>query len=147
VDELVCMSIDEDTGLISVGSQSYIFLIDPRSSTPLISKILSNDDNYGVRSVSFRHSLLTIGGGRGKLSFFDICAGKYLQVNEERTFLQTSTGFVLRDALYNSFPPPMRNDIVSAIYTHCWSPNMDFLFSAGGPLMIGLKGCCCSLWN
>ncbi len=34
----------------------------------------------GVRSVSFREDVLTIGTGAGKVNFFDIRAGKYLEL-------------------------------------------------------------------
>ena len=64
--------------LYAVGSQSQVSLFDVRSNKPVAS-INSNDPGAGVRSLSFRNLLLTVGTGLGSLFFFDLRTGGFLK--------------------------------------------------------------------
>lgn len=75
--ELVCMSADNDNQLVAVGSQQHITYIDPRSSQPVMS-VRSQDDRWGVRSLSINNNIATIGGGFGRVSFFDFRSKQYM---------------------------------------------------------------------
>jgi len=92
----------------------------------------------GVRSVSFNNSLVSIGGGMGHLSFFNLKAGKYLEVDPNVTWLNSGSGWLSKDVTFYTHFNGM--DIPNAIYTHTLSPSKTKLFLGGGPLMLGLKG-------
>lgn len=78
--ELVCLALNSQ--LIAVGSQQHITLIDVRCGH-ISRHILSADEGWGVRSLSFTHNMITCGGGRGRLSFFDLRNDKYIILGHE----------------------------------------------------------------
>jgi len=63
--------------LLAVGSTAHITLVDARTRMPLAS-LPSEDGGAGVRSLSMRGHILTIGGAAGKLSFLDLRTQRYL---------------------------------------------------------------------
>ena len=77
------MQVNPELGLVAIGSQSHISLLDARAGTnPVaVSSINSMDESRGVRSLEFNRHVLAIGGGYGRISFFDVRAGKYLDLN------------------------------------------------------------------
>ena len=77
-EEIVCLALESDTMLYAVGSKSHVSFYDVRSDKPVAS-ISSKDPGAGVRSLSFRNLLLTVGTGRGSLSFFDLRTGSFLK--------------------------------------------------------------------
>jgi len=77
----------------------------------------------GVRSLAFSHHLLSVGGGHGKIHFYDLRAGKYLEADHAASwqppggddrrqthkpkgrtmgnfFLQTGEGHLARNEIY-----------------------------------------------
>ena len=78
--ELMCLATD-GCHAVAAGSQAHVALLDHRQNAVCArEKKLPHDDADGVRSLSFSEGgrLLTIGGGGGRLFFFDVAAGKYL---------------------------------------------------------------------
>jgi hypothetical protein len=63
--------------LLAVGSVAHCTLVDARARKPLAS-MPSEDGGAGVRSLSLRGHVLTIGGAAGKLSFLDLRTHRYL---------------------------------------------------------------------
>ncbi|KAJ3069054.1 hypothetical protein HK102_007004, partial [Quaeritorhiza haematococci] len=76
--ETVCMALDEAHNLYAVGSQSHISLLDPRSAS-IVHMFESCDEGWGVRSMTIDQELLTVGGGLGRISFYDLRSQKYTE--------------------------------------------------------------------
>ena len=147
--ETVCLSLDMADNLVSVGSQAHISIIDPR-----IQKVVhvfdSMDEGWGVRSMCINSNMLTIGGGFGRISFYDLRKADYISwqnhsTQGQKTFLTTGDGWLNKDAVYNRhFSGVM---VKNAIYTLNFDPFNSKLFAAGGPLQLNLKGSYCSIWE
>ena len=60
----------------------------------------------GVRSLSIQGHLLSSGSGRGQLAFWDLRAGRYLDLDplpggeERRRHLQLGRGWLMEDSIY-----------------------------------------------
>jgi WD repeat-containing protein 40A len=170
--EIVCMALDQEHHIAAVGSQSHISLIDPRIKS-VVQIFDSLDDGWGVRSLQIRHGLATIGGGLGRISFFDLRNQKYqiwesnaleqvhpadprmvedtlgappqVSTARRRAYLEASSGWLSRDVIYmNHFQGAL---IRNAIYTLSYDPSGTRLFAAGGPLQLNLKGSYIGLWQ
>lgn len=147
-EETVCLALESDGMLYAVGSQSHVSLYDVRSDKP-VAIISSKDPGAGVRSLSFRNLLLTVGTGRGSLFFFDWRTRSYLNHsdNNEMICYRSGKGW-LRDLGQLDFLLDHSQDCCSnAIYTHCYDPTGTKLFAAGGPLSLILYGNYVALWE
>lgn len=72
--DLVCMAVHDDHQIVAVGirlplkllkikgSQFAAVIMDHRTSS-VVSRIPSNDADWGIRSLGFSHNLLSMGGG------------------------------------------------------------------------------------
>jgi WD repeat-containing protein 40A len=109
--------------------------------------IQSLDNGYGVRSVQFNRQILSIGGGYGRISFYDMRMNRYLETSEtsHTKYLQTSLGWLNRDTVYHHHFQGM--EIRNAIYTHKYDPTGSRLLAAGGPLQLGLYGNYAAIWS
>ncbi|ORX46630.1 WD40 repeat-like protein [Piromyces finnis] len=85
--DTVCIGLETDNNIYAIGSQSNVSIIDPRS-TSVVHKIPSLDDGWGVRAVSFKYYNIAIGGGFGRLSFYDL---RNQQYHEWETAAKTSS--------------------------------------------------------
>ncbi|KAJ8304828.1 hypothetical protein KUTeg_018411 [Tegillarca granosa] len=131
------------TVLYAVGSQSHINVVDPRSPNTLSSHIIYR--GRGIRSLSFKEDVLTIGTGVGHVLFFDIKAGKYFDCNcGHACTLNVGHGWLLHDENYREYF--MDHNYPNAIYTHEYDQSGTRLFTAGGPLPAGLWGNYAGLW-
>ncbi|KAJ3193937.1 DDB1- and CUL4-associated factor 12 [Irineochytrium annulatum] len=171
-DETVCLGLDLSQNIYAVGSASHISLIDPRASK-LVHFIESCDEKWGVRSMAVEHGMLTIGGGCGRISFYDLRAQGYLSLarrarnvgvaedevtrgrsapevpivveGETRQFIESGRGWLNKDAFYmNHF---RGTDIRNAVYTLSYDPSGVRLFAAGGPLQLNLCGSYAAIWE
>ncbi|KAL8595843.1 hypothetical protein ACOMHN_012261 [Nucella lapillus] len=146
--ENVCMAVNEDKNLYAIGSHSLITLVDSR-------KKLFNTINrervmfQGIRSLSFKKDIVTIGTGLGQVLFFDVRAMRYLDDrNKERPGLcqlSVGQGWLREDENYRDifFGAAYPN----AIYTHAYDDSGVRLFTAGGPLPAGLWGNYAGVWG
>lgn len=137
--ENVCLSTDEDFQMYAVGSKAHTDLLDSRTLQS-VRKIPSRNSGCGIRSVSFKGNILTIGTGIGLMLFWDLRACKFLEstMNSNRAVqLKANRGWVQRDDPYMEV---VQNKYTPAIYTHCFDSSGTRLFAAGGPLQCGLKG-------
>ena len=161
--ELACIAIEQ--GLMAAGSLYNISLMDIRSKD--IKSIKSK--GLGTRSLSFHEGTLTIGGGCGKISFFDLRMDRFLEVSsdsppdKERSFhLQTSQGlWHPRDMQFYNFQQhtgifaqsELFSDVIQShqfmpsCFTHCWDPLGVRLFVGGGPSFQLARGCYMSVWS
>jgi len=135
MNELVCMAVDFERNLFAIGSQLVALLIDPRIPCA-IKSIPSNDTDQGIRSVSFLENYLGIGGGMGRLSIYDLRAGRYLPQHgrKRHQWFATDCGWLERDNTFLTYFNDQ--EIPHAIYTHSFSPMATYLFIGGGPLMV-----------
>ncbi|XP_058951625.1 DDB1- and CUL4-associated factor 12-like [Pocillopora verrucosa] len=148
--ETVCLALERDNNLFAVGSQSHVSFYDPRSGTA-VGYIGSRDPGAGVRSLSFRDLLLTVGTGCGSLFFFDMRAYKFLR-NAESTMICFKSG---KGWLREEFQDPLDDYVLehalvcrsNAVYTHCYDPTGTKLFAAGGPLSLVYYGNYAALWE
>lgn len=146
--ENVCMCVSKSKILYAIGSQSHVNLVDPRSKHTLTT-IISKFRGGGIRSVSFREDIITIGTGTGHILFFDLKAGKYLESGcGHSCSLVLGKGWLLHDENYMGFFMHQYNqDFPNAIYTHQYDDTGTRLFVAGGPLPAGLWGNYAGLWS
>ncbi|KAJ1504221.1 hypothetical protein HMI54_006345 [Coelomomyces lativittatus] len=144
-DETVCMGIDIQRQLVSIGSQEYISLFDLRSNQ-FVHHFESADDGWGVRSLAHNAHILASGGGMGRLAFYDLRAMAYLPIGEKNQgFLEIqSEGYLNRDPTYMSH---FHGTVVKhAIYTLSYCEDHCRLFTGGGPLQLGLCGSYMAVW-
>ncbi|KAF9438902.1 DDB1- and CUL4-associated factor 12 [Entomortierella beljakovae] len=145
--ETVCLAASSQANLFAVGSQSHISVIDPR-----IGKVAfvadSCDDGCGVRSLDFKSHILTTGGGFGRIGFFDLRAQRYLDglsEEEPNRYHEIGHGWLNRDTAYAESIVGMM--IRNAVYVLEYDPTGTQLFTAGGPLQLGLSGAYVGLWS
>lgn len=145
--ENVCMCVSKPKTLYAVGSQSHVNLVDPRSKNTLTT-IISKYRGGGIRSVSFREDIITIGTGTGHVLFFDLKGGKYLESGcGHACSLILSKGWLFHDDNFMGFYMHQLQDFPNAIYTHQYDNTGSQLFVAGGPLPAGLWGNYAGLWS
>eukprot|EP00128_Syssomonas_multiformis_P015593 Colp12_sorted_trinity150504_noHs@16421 len=155
--ETVCMDFEEDRNLVAVGSQAHVSFLDPRTASVILS-VESIDDGWGVRSLSSKFDIITIGGGLGRLSFYDMRGHGYVSVmsgeserleslgrNNNEYFLQTGSGWLRKDDVYATHFQGMH--INNAVYAHAYDQSGHRLFVGGGPLQLGLYGNYFGLWE
>ncbi|XP_071795255.1 DDB1- and CUL4-associated factor 12-like isoform X2 [Asterias amurensis] len=145
--ENVCIALSRDYSLYAVGSQSHVTFLDPHSMKTITS-ICSQERGSGVRSLSFREDIVTIGTGKGSIRFFDIRGGRYLPdraKSKKEHVLKTGQGHLNRDDMY--FEHFYGEQHENAAYTHCYDKSGTRLFVAGGPLPAGLSGNYAALWQ
>ncbi|KAL6054059.1 DDB1- and CUL4-associated factor 12 [Balamuthia mandrillaris] len=141
--EVVCLAVEPRHDLICVGSQQFATFIDARAGS-IVHRIPSQDEDWGIRSLDFQcGSLLTIGGGMGRLSFYDLVAGAYRN-RGDKPYLQTGNGWMLKDESFYAHFSGLQ--LYHAIYTHCYDPTKTKIFIGGGPIMHGLKGSYAAIW-
>ncbi|KAJ3119613.1 DDB1- and CUL4-associated factor 12 [Nowakowskiella sp. JEL0407] len=88
--ETVCVGYDGNNNLYSIGSQSHISIIDPRVKR-IVHVFDSLDEGWGVRSLAYNGEVLTVGGGLGRISFYDTRAQKYISWEGGQTASGTVT--------------------------------------------------------
>lgn len=146
--DVVCMDWEEKQNIIGVGSQSRLTLIDPRVGK-ITHSIPSLDDECGIRSLCINSFMVSVGGGKGRLSFLDLRTNRYLHVNsspyaQEKCFYEISKGSIRCDVIqgYSLF-----DEQPTAIYTHQYDPSGTRIFTGGGPLLASMSGCYAALWR
>jgi len=145
----VCMAVNDDLQLYAVGSKGHTDLLDARTLQRVGKSISPRGGNSnganGIRSVSFRGNILTIGTAIGTMLFWDLRAEKFLDTapNGNRiATLKASKGWLQRayDEGGGGYFPAMHGGDQSfklpAIYTHCYDQSGTRLFAAGGPLAV-----------
>jgi len=146
--ENVCLAMDEECQLYAVGSKAHTDLLDSRTLQS-VRKIPSRYQGCGIRSVSFKGNILTVGTGIGLMLFWDVRACKFLESNmnymNNRVQLRASRGWVQREDIFlEGF---QNQSYLPAIYTHCYNSSGTRLFAAGGPLKCYERGNYIGLWQ
>ncbi|KAJ3278394.1 DDB1- and CUL4-associated factor 12 [Borealophlyctis nickersoniae] len=163
--ETVCLALDAAAGTYAVGSQCHISFVDPRVAA-VVASVDSVDEGWGVRSLSIDNGVMTVGGGLGRLSFFDVRAQRYIgwehQDADKRNFgnplnhgtpakdgspiqyLAVGAGWLQHDQVYMNHFQGL--EVRNAVYTLSYDRTGTRLFAAGGPLQLNLRGCYAGLW-
>ena len=143
--ENVCLSADEEHQMYAVGSKAHTDLLDSRTLQS-VRKIPSRYQGCGIRSVSFKGNIITVGTGIGLMLFWDLRACKFLESNlNTRVQLKASRGWVRRNDIF--LVGFQNQSYLPAIYTHCYNSSGTRLFAAGGPLQCGVTGNYIGLWQ
>jgi len=147
----VCSTIDEESGICIVGSSEHVSMVDFRTARGISHIIPSLDEGCGVRTVGIRHQVITVGGGLGRMSFYDMRASKYMDIlpgksqhwkkeaGHGQSFFTVGDGFLKRDNIFEEFF--QQHVMQHAVYTHAYDPSGTKLFVGGGPRYFGLTGC------
>lgn len=138
-------AFDENRRLLAVGSQFHVTFVDPRSGG-IVASIVSAE-GWGVRSLSFKHNLLTVGGSGGTLRFFDTRTRAAVTVEGNKTAMRVGRGWVRKDANFHVQQSRLGEPPANAVYTHAWDEGGTRLFVAGGPLLVGLRGSYAAMWT
>ncbi|GJJ78816.1 DDB1- and CUL4-associated factor 12 [Entomortierella parvispora] len=146
--ETVCLTSNTSANLYAVGSQSHISVVDPRSSS-VVHVADSCDEGWGVRALNFKSHIITTGGGFGRIGFYDMRAQKYLDGFEngatKRHYLDIGSGWLNRETAYAGTISGIT--IRNAVYALEYDASGSRLFTAGGPLQLGLCGAYAGLWS
>ncbi|KAI8919986.1 WD40-repeat-containing domain protein [Powellomyces hirtus] len=133
--------------LYAVGSAHKISVLDSRAKDVVLT-FDSLDDGWGVRSLLFDDTVLTVGGGKGRISFYDLRMPAYISWNNDKTgsealnYLDTGPGYLLRDDVYEeNFGG---HELKNAVYV--LAKRNTRLFAAGGPLQMSLRGSYAAIW-
>ena len=99
-EDLICLETDTKYDLFAVGGRDFVSLIDPRCQK-IVRDLKSADRHMGVRSVCFHHNLLSMGGGMGRLAFYDLIADAFVHYPSHKQgnvvnkpYLQIGRGFL-----------------------------------------------------
>ncbi|KAI9332037.1 WD40-repeat-containing domain protein [Zopfochytrium polystomum] len=168
--ELVCLSLDRTTSsstdLYLVGSEAHVSVVDPRCAG-VVMVAESVDEGWGVRSLTMDGTgsgIIAIGGGLGRISFFDMRARKHLSWTDTKaaspgptdelfmddsarktSYRSSGSGWLRHDSVYLSH---FSSAIVrNAVYSLNYDDAGVRLFAAGGPLQLNLCGSYMGLWN
>lgn len=142
---MLSQAFDENRRLLAVGSQFHVVFVDPRSARMVA--CISSPEGWGVRSLSFKHNLLTVGGSGGTLRFFDTRTKAAVTVDGDKTMMRVGRGWVRKDANFHAQQSRLGEPPANAVYTHAWDEGGTRLFVAGGPLLVGLRGSYAAMWT
>jgi len=135
----VCITVDEESVMYAVGSKAHVDLLDARTLQG-IRKVTGKSSANGIRSLSFKGNIFSIGTGSGTVLFYDLRAAKALELSActNRTVsFKTSTGWLESNMFYPQDGNPKYSP---AVYTHCFDNSGTRVFVAGGPLQCTMKG-------
>ena len=155
--DLVCMASDQmESDQLVLGSRRHLTFVDTRLPTGVVDcKIVPNSET-GVRSLSFRQHMVTIGCGGSHLLFYDTrMPHPHYCERAKGEVLHSGAGWIRKDTNYHFMFPEDDNLMPqggpdaprNAIYTHAYSECGQVLFTGGGPLQVGLFGAYGALWS
>ena len=139
--------------LLAGGLDLYMLDVRCRDTEHEVLTVPAHGRHWGIRSLSLRDHLLTVGAADGSLSFMDMRARRYMPV---------------RDALPGGNQTPMMRETLrvgpgrrrggvaqsndemalsQAVFCHAWDPTHRRLATAGGPILTGTAGCYAAVWS
>ncbi|KAI9091779.1 WD40-repeat-containing domain protein [Phlyctochytrium arcticum] len=121
-EEACCLAVSDKDNLYAVGSANNISILDPRSSQ-VVQVLQSCDDGWGVRSLVWKDGVITIGGGKGRISFYDTHAKKYLSWEGEESIGTSHSSVVGSPVLNFSIRPPSATTLSASILSSPSTPS------------------------
>eukprot|EP00835_Amoeboradix_gromovi_P005985 NODE_630_length_5791_cov_0.338370.p2 type:complete len:338 gc:universal NODE_630_length_5791_cov_0.338370:1621-608(-) len=94
--EMISSSISHN--IYAVGSQTHVTVYDSRMGK-IIHSVEGKDEGWGIRSLILHNDLLTIGGGKGRISFYDFTARDYLPIADKSFHVSGEGWFVFTSNL------------------------------------------------
>jgi WD40 repeat protein len=139
-DLIECVVSKLNKNLFTTGSSDVVTFFDIRVKEQIL-EIPNMNELMGTRTLEwYDDNVLSIGGGKNNLSFFDIRVNRGFIKSETTTKIYNiDKGWVREDDLYERLMYA-GHDNYSSIYTHCYSPYRNKIFVAGGPTSMGLFG-------
>jgi len=139
--EMTCMAVDQTYDFMAVGYQTGVCVLDMRGPTCAMRiDDYAGNTQWGIRSIDIFHHFISIGGGFGRMSFYDLRNKSYIETREGKYTLKTGSGWV--DPAYH-FSEFMGHH---AIYSNKFDPSGSRLLVAGGPIMHNAKGSYAAVW-
>ena len=125
----------------------HITFVDPRCAAGQVHKIQCHsvpDLDSGVRSISFRQHLVTVGCGGGHLLFFDIRHAAWIDTSGLQC--RAGKGWILRDQNYEYMYPedtnhPAGSTPKHAIYAHAYNHSGRILFTGASTNGLRYQSC------
>lgn len=170
--ELVCLSVRRN--LVAVGSQSHLLLVDSRVGGTVKCVTAMESEESGIRSLCLLEDVLSLGSGRGSLSFFDLRRDAFLRVDggdpegrpgpwacggEGRRHpycLPLNRTCLSGSGQEESWAEPLAGGGPDDTYAserrmpacmcHSWDPSGTRIFAAGGPISYLNSGCYAAVW-
>ena len=135
-----CVISNLNKNLFIIGSTDVVTFFDTRVKEQVL-EIPNMNDLMGTRTLQwYDDNILSIGGGKNNLSFFDIRANKgFIKFETTTKIYNIDRGWIRQDDLYQQLEYTGVNNH-SCIYTHCYNQYKDKIFVAGGPTSMGLFG-------
>lgn len=141
--EPVCMTYCNERQMYAVGSQAHVTFIDTRTPQQITS-IKSKEGNSGIRSISVRHDVITLGTGLSVVIFLDVRTKQFLETpSGKHCQLFVGEGWTNKES--NS--PLMRTRYSNSIFTHKYDDTGVRLFTAGGPMPSDIQGNYVGIWS
>ncbi|VDP02108.1 unnamed protein product [Soboliphyme baturini] len=150
--ECVCICYSPDDTMLCVGSRSRFTFFDSRSLDQQLDVRLNIGFVFdfialmpsGVRSITWRGPLITLGMGSGEILFYDVRNCQFLSCScHPSNTLRIRGGYLQEDDAYQEIF--MNYFCYNAVYAHCYDPSGIRLFAAGGPIAASLYGNCASI--
>lgn len=124
--------------------QAHVTIYDIRNPQPMVRTFRSKHQTYGVRSVQYNNQMLSYSTGRGSIFFYDVRAGRHLDLNSKA--FSVGLGKPFMDEIRQSVNLSTAASSFVAIYTHEYDHSRTRMFCAGGPLSAAEVGNFASLW-
>lgn len=85
---VVCLAMEQHAA--AIGSNTHLSVLDTRANVTSFERGVAEDFGkaWGVRSLSFKDHLLTVGGGSGRVYFVDLRTNRFLPLESERGKLE-----------------------------------------------------------
>uniref|UniRef100_A0A914XDF3 DDB1- and CUL4-associated factor 12 beta-propeller domain-containing protein n=2 Tax=Plectus sambesii TaxID=2011161 RepID=A0A914XDF3_9BILA len=158
--ETVCMCHSSDERCLALGSRAHFTVFESDSLRPVVDVRLPDPlrdiaAHYpglapsGVRSISWRGPVITMGTGGGELLFFDIRMSRFLECSghscRQNVTLRVGGGWLQDDEILEEMLTS--SDCPTAVYTHSYDSSGMRLFAAGGPIAASIQGNYAAVWQ
>ncbi len=147
---------------LAIGSLSHVTVMDVRAPHAAAG-VDAHDGGAGVRSLSLRGHVLTVGAADGRISFLDMRTRTYLPMPhamarggaaaaagacEDHVTVSVGGGrFYGRVQEAASAAAEYDLALKQAVFCHAWDARGSRLATAGGPLLAGTRGCYAAVWG
>lgn len=138
--ESVVSKFNKRRNLFTIGSRHEVTFFDTRVKTQIL-QIPNMNDLLGTRTIEwYDDNVLSIGGGKNNLSFFDIRVNRgFIKFESTTKIYKIDRGWVRTGGIYDELLTHRFNPDIS-IYTHCYNAYKNKIFVAGGPTIMGNFG-------
>lgn len=137
-----CVVSNLNKNLFTTGASNVVTFFDTRIKEQIL-EIPNMNHLMGTRTLEwYDDNVLSIGGGKNNLSFYDIRVNRGFIKSETTTKIYNiDKGWIREDDLYAHLAFTYAGEHTeTSIYTHCYNQYKNKIFVAGGPTSMGLFG-------